>query len=271
MRAVVSTIAALLVTLALFYLMHLMISGHARPLSRPETNGVVEFVRLERAGEEPGGAGSPDLLPERAPLPASLPPPASATPAETPSPAEPELAAETPEPPPVELSERPFLGPLIATVKKPPPARQASPRPAKPSTDRPSRGGASAAPAKGPAGAPGTGGSGAQTGGMGRGAPGTAGSGAGGDGDIVALLKIPPIYPRKAAMQGKEGWVKVAFTITESGTVSDAVVVESKPRRVFDSSAITAIRKWRFKPMVVDGKAVPRRATQVIDFKLAGN
>jgi protein TonB len=70
-------------------------------------------------------------------------------------------------------------------------------------------------------------------------------------------------------MSGKEGWVKVAFTITARGTVTDAVVVESKPRRLFNRSALTAIRKWRFKPQVVDGKPVPVRATQVIEFKLA--
>ena len=95
--------------------------------------------------------------------------------------------------------------------------------------------------------------------------------GAAGDSDVVALFRLEPDYPRKAAMAGTEGWVKVEFTINERGTVTDAVVVDSKPSRTFDRPALRAIRKWRFKPMVVNGKTVPRRATQVFEFKLAGN
>jgi protein TonB len=50
--------------------------------------------------------------------------------------------------------------------------------------------------------------------------------------------------------------------------VKDARVVESEPPRVFNREAIRAILKWKFKPRVVDGVAVERRATQVIDFSL---
>ena len=57
--------------------------------------------------------------------------------------------------------------------------------------------------------------------------------------------------------------------LLEKGTVTDAKVVASRPRRTFDRSAVQSIRKWRFKPRVVDGRPVPRKATQVIEFKLA--
>jgi protein TonB len=69
-------------------------------------------------------------------------------------------------------------------------------------------------------------------------------------------------------MSGIEGWVKVEFTITEAGTVKDAHVIESDPPRVFNREAIRAILKWKFKPRVVEGVAVERQATQVIDFSL---
>ena len=45
-------------------------------------------------------------------------------------------------------------------------------------------------------------------------------------------------------------------------------VVQSKPPRVFDSSALRAIKKWKFKPKVVNGIAVQQAGTQVIEFKL---
>lgn len=89
------------------------------------------------------------------------------------------------------------------------------------------------------------------------------------DGDIVALVRIAPQYPRKAAMDKKEGWVKVAFTITKTGTVKDAKVIDSKPRRLFNRAALKAILKWKFKPRVVDGKVMERQAEQVIEFKLS--
>ena len=88
------------------------------------------------------------------------------------------------------------------------------------------------------------------------------------EGDIIPVVVIRPMYPREAAMSGTEGWVKVEFTITEIGAVKDARVVEAKPLRVFNREAIRAILKWKFKPRVVDGIAVERRATQIIDFNL---
>lgn len=88
------------------------------------------------------------------------------------------------------------------------------------------------------------------------------------DGDVIPIVQVSPIYPRKAALQGIEGWVKLDFTITTEGTVSDVKIVESKPRRMFDRAAIKSILKWKFKPRVVSGKATSRRATQTIEFKL---
>ena len=89
-----------------------------------------------------------------------------------------------------------------------------------------------------------------------------------GEGDIIPIVVIRPMYPRDAAMAGLEGWVKVEFTITAIGTVKNPRVIEAKPARVFNREAIRAILKWKFKPRVVDGVAVDRRATQVIDFSL---
>lgn len=88
------------------------------------------------------------------------------------------------------------------------------------------------------------------------------------EGDIVPVVVIRPMYPREAAIGGIEGWVKVEFTITPTGTVEDAEVIDANPGRIFNREAIRAIMKWKFKPRVVDGVAVSRRATQIIDFSL---
>ena len=91
------------------------------------------------------------------------------------------------------------------------------------------------------------------------------------EGDIIPIVRINPIYPRDAAMNGIEGWVTLEFTITETGTVKSPKVIDSKPPRIFNREAMRAILKWKFKPRVVDGVAVERRATQTIDFTLEGN
>ncbi len=88
------------------------------------------------------------------------------------------------------------------------------------------------------------------------------------EGDIIPIVVIRPMYPREAAIRGTEGWVKVEFIITEAGTVKSPRVVDANPPRIFNREAIRAILKWKFKPRVVDGVAVERRATQVIDFTL---
>ena len=88
------------------------------------------------------------------------------------------------------------------------------------------------------------------------------------EGDIIPIVVIRPMYPRDAAMQGLEGWVKVEFTITAIGTVKKPRVIDAKPPRVFNREAIRAILKWKFKPRIVDGVAVDRLATQIIDFSL---
>ena len=91
------------------------------------------------------------------------------------------------------------------------------------------------------------------------------------EGDIIPIVVIRPMYPRDAALKGLEGWVKIEFTITAIGTVKEPRVVESMPPRVFNREAIRAILKWKFKPRVIDGIAVDRPATQIIEFSLDGS
>lgn len=86
--------------------------------------------------------------------------------------------------------------------------------------------------------------------------------------EVIALLKVEPDYPRKAAIEGIEGWVKLRFTVLEDGSVANIVVIDSKPRRMFEKSAIRAIKRWKFKPRMVNGKAVQQTAIQIISFEL---
>jgi protein TonB len=88
------------------------------------------------------------------------------------------------------------------------------------------------------------------------------------EGDVIPIVRIDPRWPREALIEGTEGWVEVEFTILADGTVADPVVLQSEPPRLFDSAARAAILRWKFKPRIVDGVAVERRAVQRIDFVL---
>lgn len=87
---------------------------------------------------------------------------------------------------------------------------------------------------------------------------------AGSDRDTLPLVRIPPDYPPRALSRGLEGWVQVQFTITPTGTVKDAVVVDAQPKGVFDEAALKAIARWRYNPKIEGGVAVERVGIQTI-------
>ena len=93
--------------------------------------------------------------------------------------------------------------------------------------------------------------------------------GAGGN-ELIPVVQVAPRMPRRAMRDGITGYVVVRITVNPDGTVKSATVEEAKPRGVFESTAISAIYKWKFKPKVVDGKPVQQDGIQRIDFGLDG-
>ena len=75
--------------------------------------------------------------------------------------------------------------------------------------------------------------------------------GAPSDSDSVPLVRVPPQYPIRAAERGIEGWVVLSFTITATGTVENPRVLDAQPKRIFDRAAIRALKKWKYRPLVV--------------------
>ena len=87
--------------------------------------------------------------------------------------------------------------------------------------------------------------------------------------DVIPLVRIEPRYPGAALAQRQQGYVVVEFAVTELGSVDAPRVVEAKPRGVFDRSALEAVRKWKYSPKIVDGKAARRERVQVrLDYRL---
>ena len=88
------------------------------------------------------------------------------------------------------------------------------------------------------------------------------------EGDVLPIVRIDPQWPREALVKGIEGYVVVEVTIGADGSVKDVRVIQSEPRRMFDRNVIRAVLKWKFKPRIINGVPVERKAIQMLEFTL---
>ncbi|GAC21529.1 energy transducer TonB [Paraglaciecola arctica] len=89
-------------------------------------------------------------------------------------------------------------------------------------------------------------------------------------GDARPIVRVEPKYPTMAAKDGIEGWVKLSFSVTPSGTVNNIQVLDAEPKRMFNQAAKRALAKWKYKPNIQAGKAQAQDGMMVmLDFKLA--
>ncbi len=92
---------------------------------------------------------------------------------------------------------------------------------------------------------------------------------AGADGEYLPIVKVAPVYPRRALERGIEGYVLLEFTVTRLGTVENPVVIEADPPNIFNRAAIQAATKFKYKPRVVEGEAIAVPGVQnLIRFEL---
>jgi periplasmic protein TonB len=65
-----------------------------------------------------------------------------------------------------------------------------------------------------------------------------------------------PAYPSSARRMGEQGRVKLDVHVGVDGAVIDVQLRESSGSAALDRSATEAVRKWRFRPAMVDGQPV---------------
>ncbi len=83
--------------------------------------------------------------------------------------------------------------------------------------------------------------------------------------EIVAnpIAQPQPPYPPRALEAEKEGLVRLRITIGPDGSVTDAAIVSAQPSGWFDSTAVNAVKRWRYRP---SGRTI---STEVeLEFKL---
>jgi len=65
-----------------------------------------------------------------------------------------------------------------------------------------------------------------------------------------------PGYPSSARRMGEQGQVRLDVHVGADGMVIDVQLRESSGSAALDRSAMEAVRKWRFRPAMVDGQPV---------------
>jgi len=89
-------------------------------------------------------------------------------------------------------------------------------------------------------------------------------------GDVTApitITTVQPVYPEAARRARIQGTVVIQAIISESGDVRDVQVLRALPLGL-DSAAADAIRKWKFKPAMLNGRPVPVYYVLTVRFNL---
>ena len=77
-----------------------------------------------------------------------------------------------------------------------------------------------------------------------------------GDGEYLPIVKVAPIYPRRAQTRGITGYCIVEYIVTKTGSIRDPQPVDCSPEGVFERASLKAAEKFKYKPRVVDGEPI---------------
>ncbi|HSE13673.1 MAG TPA: M56 family metallopeptidase, partial [Rudaea sp.] len=163
-----------------------------------------------------------NTVPSVAPATA-VPTPVAATPAREEASGSEAIVVQTPQRPRIGVAPLTFAQPRVTNIRQPLAALPSLPEPALPVSAEPG----TTAPADLPAAAATVAKAAAAT-------------------PPVALQRVQPDYPVREKIRGVTGRVELQFGIAADGSVTDVRVVQSTPERVFDHSAVAALKQWRF-------------------------
>jgi protein TonB len=83
----------------------------------------------------------------------------------------------------------------------------------------------------------------------------------------AALIhQVPPDYPDAWKREGLQGTVHLRAIIAKDGTLQDITVLDGDSRLA--KSAEKAVKKWRYKPKMLNGEPVDVQTTIAVVFAL---
>jgi protein TonB len=84
----------------------------------------------------------------------------------------------------------------------------------------------------------------------------------------MLLQKTIPIYPPIAKAARVQGTVVLQATISKTGTIENLRVISGNA--MLQSSAMDAVRSWRYRPYLLNGEPVEVETTVNVVFTLGG-
>jgi TonB family protein len=78
--------------------------------------------------------------------------------------------------------------------------------------------------------------------------------------------QVAAIYPPQARAVGQHGTVVLEVLVATNGTVKDLKVVSGPP--MLRQAAMDAVRRWKYQPFKLNGKAIAAQTQVQVDFKL---
>lgn len=80
------------------------------------------------------------------------------------------------------------------------------------------------------------------------------------------MKTVRPVYPESAKETHVQGRVSLVCFISKDGTVKSVEVKAGHPLLI--KAATDAVSQWKFKPLLLNGKAVEFETTIYVDFQL---
>jgi periplasmic protein TonB len=82
----------------------------------------------------------------------------------------------------------------------------------------------------------------------------------------MLIHRVEPIFPTLARQAGREGRVELHALIGPNGTIQSLQVLEGDP--MFYPSALDAVRQWRYRPTILNGRPVEVDTHITVIYKL---
>jgi TonB family protein len=87
------------------------------------------------------------------------------------------------------------------------------------------------------------------------------------DHPVQVITRAAPVYPYLMRHAGTAAEVTVLFTVTSTGVVTHAKVINSTNFE-FNASILDAIKKWTFTPASRNGQAIDAKVQQTFTFSV---
>jgi TonB family protein len=83
------------------------------------------------------------------------------------------------------------------------------------------------------------------------------------------IYRVQPNYPVLAREARIQGAVELRAVISKAGTIENLVVVRGHP--MLSAAAIDAVRRWRYRPYLLNGEPIEVETDVTVNFLLSGN